>query len=119
MIRSRLQSLGQQIIWARYHDSIGYSIQRPHSPIDSVLRVWMEGVVAETDEGALVMLRTLIDLLLHEARLQNDYRSLFPFLIKRINVHVVRLLQQTDPLVIGEMVFVDMAAVENLKRISV
>ena len=98
---------------------MGYSIQRPHSPVDSVLRVWMEGVVAEADEGTLVMLRTLIDLLLHEARMQNDYRSLFSFLIKRINVHVVRLLQETDPLVIGEMVFVDMAAMEGLRRISV
>ena len=66
----------------------------------------MEGVVSEENSDTLVLLRTLIDLLLHEARLQTDYRSIFPFLIKRINVHVIRLLEQTDPIVVGEMVFV-------------
>ena len=109
MIRSRLQALGIQVIWGRYHDRIGYSIRRPHSPIDTVLRVWMEGVVIGEvgihEEQPL--LRTLIDILLHESHVVNDYRQLFPFLSKRINAHVKRLLQDTEPLVIGEMVFVD------------
>ena len=120
MIRSRLRSLGQQIVWGRYHDNIGYSIQRPHSPVDQVLRVWMEGVApVRGDESTLVLLRMLIDLLLHEAQKQRDYRSLFPFLIKRINVHVIRLLEQTDPVVVGEMVFVDMAVMNDLKSMKI
>ena len=50
MIRSRLQMLGGQVVWSRYQGPVGYAIQRPHSPIDRVLRVWMEGVVrAGTD----------------------------------------------------------------------
>ncbi len=69
--------------------------------------------MSEEDGDALVLLRTLIDLLLHEARLQTDYRSIFPFLTRRINVHVIRLLEQTDPVVVGEMVFVNMSAVTS------
>ena len=99
------------MIWNRYQSTtLGYSIQRPHSPIDRVLRVWMEGVVtvySEDDRGALVLLRALIDLLLHKARGECDYRTLFPFIERRINVHIARLLQEADPVLVGEMVFAD------------
>jgi hypothetical protein len=69
----------------------------------------MESVVMEEvgmhDERSI--LRTLIDILLHESHVVNDYRQLFPFLTNQINTHVEMLLQDTEPLVVGEMVFVD------------
>jgi hypothetical protein len=109
MIRSRLRRLGGLVVWDRYSSPLGFAIRRPHSPIDRVLRAWMEGVVcAEEHEAALkVLLLALIDLLLHEARGESDYRTLFPFLVERINVHVERLLRETGPLLVGEMVFAD------------
>jgi len=82
-----------------------------------ILGVWMENVIlgqaGSRDERMLILLRTLINLLLHEAHMQHDYRLLFPFLIKRINVHVKRLLQETDAVLIGQMVFVDAAALNS------
>lgn len=117
MIRSRLQMLGGRVVWSRYQSPVGYAIQRPHSPIDRVLRVWMEGVVRagtdSHDEPTFLLLGMLIDLLLHEARDECDYRNLFPFIASRINVHVMRLLQETDPFLIGEMVFADTVALYN------
>ena len=110
MIRSRLRRLGGMVVWDRYQGSLGFGIQRPHSPIDRVLRVWMERVVVvrdENDREALVLLRALIDLLLHEAREECDYRTLFPFIEGRINVHIARLMQEADPVLVGEMVFAD------------
>ena len=98
------------VVWDRYQGSLGFGIQRPHSPIDRVLRVWMERVVVvrdENDREALVLLRALIDLLLHEAREECDYRTLFPFMERSINAHVVRLMQEADPVLVGEMVFAD------------
>jgi hypothetical protein len=113
LIRSRIRRLGAIMVWQRYGSQLGFAIQRPHSPIDRVLRGWMEGVVVMSGEGAehpqsLLLLRTLIELLLHEARGECDYRSLFPFIIKRINVHVARLMQEVDPFLIGEVVFIDL-----------
>lgn len=113
MIRSRLRRLGGLIVWDRYHSPLGFAIRRPHSPIDRVMGVWMESVAVsvmadnEHDREALILLRALIHLLLHEARGESDYRTLFPFLTERINAHVARLLQETDPVLVGEMVFAD------------
>jgi hypothetical protein len=98
-------------MWERARaGSPGYTIHRPQSPIDRVLRVWMESVVAAAvrasgDEQAQLLLRGLIELLLHEARAQTDYRRLFPFIIQRINAHAQRLLQDASPLLVGDMVF--------------
>ncbi len=113
MIRSRLRRLGGLVVWDRYQSPLGFAIRRPHSPVDRVLAVWMEGVCAgeEEEEGgneeALTLLRALIGLLLHEARGERDYRTLFPFLVERINAHVARLMQEADPVLVGEMVFAD------------
>jgi hypothetical protein len=65
----------------------------------------MEGVATDASAAERVLLQMLIDLLLHEAQTQRDYRGLFPFLIARINVHVLRLLQQTGPVVVCDVVF--------------
>jgi hypothetical protein len=111
MIRSRVRRLGELVMWDRARaGSPGYTIRRPHSPIDRVLRVWMESVVAAEvrasgDEQAQLLLQGLIELLLHEARAQTDYRRLFPFIIQRINAHVQRLLQDASPLLVGDVVF--------------
>ena len=110
IIRSRLRRLGALVVWDRYRDS-RFAIPRPHSPIDQVLRTWMEGAVAAEvgssgDEQAAELLRALINLLLHEAREECDYRRLFPLLGRRISAHVLRLLQDANPLLVGEMVFV-------------
>ena len=111
MIRSRIRRLGELIMRDRARSgSSGYTIRRPHSPIDRVLRVWMESVVAAEvgasgDEHAQLLLRGLIELLLHEAHTQTDYRRLFPFIIQRINAHVQRLLQDANPLLVGDVVF--------------
>jgi hypothetical protein len=78
----------------------------------------MEGVVVmdraaysgdEGDVQLMVMLRTLIALILHESREENDYRHIFIFIRRRINVHIERLMQDTDPVVVGEMVFLNVA----------
>jgi hypothetical protein len=94
---------------------LSFNIRRPHSPIDRVLRVWMEAVVVNSiervDADTLILLRMLIDLLIHEARNETDYRTIFLFITNRINVHVMRLLQDSDPVLVGEMVFADVVAI--------
>ena len=118
MIRSRLRRLGGLVVWDRYHGRLGFTIRRPHSPIDRVIRAWMVGVVAEEggdgDQETMVLLYPLIDLLLHEAREERDYRTFFPFVAQRINVHVARLMQEMDPVLVGEMVFADDVALEGV-----
>lgn len=114
MIRSRLRRLGALVVWDRYHSN-RFAIARPHSPVDRVLRAWMEGVVAAEvgssgDQQATELLRALIDLLLYEAREECDYRRLFPLLGRRITAHVLRLLQDASPLLVGEVVFADRVA---------
>jgi hypothetical protein len=103
VIRSRLPQLGRQVIQGRAHHPTGCAIRRPHPSVDTVLRGWMECVATDASPAERVLLRMLIDLLLHEARTQRDYRDLFPFLVARINVHVLRLLQQT--VVVCDVVF--------------
>jgi hypothetical protein len=115
MIRSRLSRLGDQVVRGRSrHHPTGWKILRQHCLVDHVLRGWMEGVIMEAGprtEDMLTLLRLLINLLLYEARAVCDYRCLFPFLAERINVHVLRLLQRTDPpVIVAEMVFADTAA---------
>jgi hypothetical protein len=70
----------------------------------------MEGValrVRSTEDSQIsFLLLLLIELLLFEAREVNDYRHLFLFLTRRINAHISKILQETEPTVVGEMVFV-------------
>lgn len=107
MIRSRLRALGGSILWERRHTSIGFTVTRPL--IDTVLRGWMMGVVGNGNVETMALLRTLVDLLLREARGVDDYRQLFPLLTSRINVHILLLLPETPrpifPVVRGELVF--------------
>ncbi len=112
VIRSRLRGLKAQLLQGRAHHPMGSAILRPLSPVDAVLRAWMQGVVAGASAAERELLRLLIDLLLHEARAQSDYRSLFSFLTARINAHVLRLAQQTGPVLVGDVVFADIAAVD-------
>lgn len=122
LLRSRLHRLWGRIVWQRYHSPLGLRILRPHSPIDRVLRVWMEGIVApatsartpppppppaaegdgdgdagggekDTEQCAALLLRALIALLLHEARDETDYNGLFRLLMERIDAHA-ELLQR-------------------------
>ena len=119
MIRSRMQRLGEAIIHSIHNNAtLGFAIRRPHSPIDRVLGVWMEMVVVNSgvqreDGDILVLLRMLIELLLHEAQNETDYRSIFPFIANRLNTHIERLLLDPDPVLVGEMVFADVSAMER------
>ncbi len=61
----------------------------------------------EEDERLMMMLRTLIALILYESREENDYRHIFIHIMDRINVHIERLMQDSDPVVVGEMVFLN------------
>ena len=69
----------------------------------------MEGVVERVrrpeDAHILVLFKLLTELLLYEARDLMDYRLLFPFLIRRISAHIVKLMQESAPVLVGEMVF--------------
>ena len=116
VIRSRMQQLSQGVARSVSNNiMLSFNIRRPHSPIDRVLRVWMEAVVVNSiervDADTLILLRMLIDLLIHEARNETDYRTIFLFITNRINVHVMRLLQDSDPVLVGEMVFADVVAI--------
>ena len=119
MIRSRMRRLSELVINNIHSNTaLGFAIRRPQSPIDRVLRVWMETVVVNSDEqegcdDTLVLLRMLIELLLHEARNETDYRSIFIFISNRINTHITRLLLDSDPVLVGEMVFADVSAMEE------
>ena len=117
MIRSRLRELEALVVWDRARRGRRFlTIPRPLiSPtLDRVLRVWMEGVVAAEvggsgDEHAAALLSALIDLLLYEARAECDYRQLFPLLGRRITAHVLWLLSDANPLLVGDVVFASQA----------
>lgn len=119
MIRSRMRRLSELVIHNIQNNmALGFAIRRPHSPIDRVLRVWMENVVVNSgeqgdDDDTLVLLRMFIELLLREARNETDYRSIFIFISERINTHITRLLLDSDPVLVGEMVFADVSAMEE------
>ena len=106
IIRSRLPSLQSRIVDEIGRRGTGYKIERHYSPIDHVMRVWMEDTLHETesiqmsdqhDSRALPVLCVLIELMLREARGVMDYRKFFPFLMDRINVYVEYLMRGIIP----------------------
>jgi hypothetical protein len=103
MIRSRLPDLKSSLFRSVENRWHWYKIRRPRSPIECVMRIWMEGIlhecgaVHESDGQALPILRALIELILEESRGVEDYRVFFPFLETRINAYVVCLMSGVMP----------------------
>jgi hypothetical protein len=104
MIRCRLRDL-QEMTVSSVCVRTGYRIRSP-PVIESVLSVWMQGVLFEAgsvkmddpcDGESYPLLCVLISLMLQEARKVADYRELFVFLVQRINLYVEFLMRGVFP----------------------